>query len=69
MFDYIRKALDSCGLKNVHIMALTKSVHNNDSDMGADGHPNYAGHLKKAHAMIPYVSTITGWELTGNEVK
>lgn len=50
-------------------MALTKSVHNNDSDMGADGHPNYAGHLKKAHAMIPYVSTITGWELTGNEVK
>ena len=69
MFDYIRKALDSCGLKNVHIMALTRSVHNNDSDMGADGHPNYAGHLKKAHAMIPYVSTITGWELTGNEVK
>lgn len=69
MFDYIRKALDSCGLSNVHIMALTKSVHNNDSDMGADGHPNYTGHLKKAYAMIPYISTITGWELTGNEVK
>ena len=69
MFDYIRKALDGCGLKNVHIMALTKSVHNNDTDMGADGHPNYAGHLKKAHAMIPYVSTITGWEMTGNKVK
>ena len=69
MFDYIRKAADSCGLANVHIMALTESVHNSTSDMGADGHPNYTGHLKKAHAMIPYVSTITGWELTGNEVK
>ena len=69
MFDYIRKASNDCGLKNIHIMALTKSVHNNDTDMGADGHPNYTGHLKKAYAMIPYVSTITGWELTGNEVK
>ncbi len=69
MFDYIRKAANDCGLKNIHIMALTKYVHNNDADMGADGHPNYTGHLKKAYAMIPYVSTITGWELSGKEVK
>ena len=69
MFDYIRKAVNSCGLENVHIMALTKSVHNNDSDMGADGHPDYSGHLKKAYAMIPYISTINGWELTENKVK
>ncbi len=69
MFDYIRKAVNSCELENVHIMALTKSVHNNDSDMGADGHPDYSGHLKKAYAMIPYISTITGWDLTENKVK
>jgi len=37
--------------------------------MGADGHPNYNGHLKIAHNVIPYVSTITGWELTGNAIK
>ena len=47
MFDYIRKVANDCGLKNIHIMALTKSVHNNDADMGADGHPNYTGHLKR----------------------
>lgn len=69
MLEYISKAVESCDLGNVHIMALSESVHNNVQDMGADGHPNYNGHLKIAHAVIPYVSTITGWELTGNAVK
>ena len=69
MFEYIRKVVDSCGLRNVHIMTLTNSVHNNVEDMGADGHPNYNGHLKIAYAVIPYISTITGWELNDNIVK
>lgn len=69
MFDYIKTVLDDCGLKNVHIMTLTASAHNNVSDMGADGHPNYSGHRKIAYAVIPYISTVTGWELNGNEVK
>ncbi len=69
MAVYIRKALDSCGLRNIHIMALSQSVHNNVEDMGADGHPNYNGHLKVAHTVIPYIATITGWGLTGNEIK
>lgn len=69
MFEYIRKAVDDCGLKNVHLVVLTDSVHNNVEDMGADGHPNYSGHLKIAHTVIPYVSTITGWELTGNAIR
>ena len=25
-------------------------------------HPNYAGHRKMAMLLIPYVSTLTGWE-------
>ena len=69
MFEYVRKVLDSCGLKNVHMLALCQSVHDNVKDMGADGHPNYSGHLKIAHNVIPYVSTITGWELTGSAIK
>ena len=69
MFEYIRKVVDSCGLRNVHIMTLTNSVHNNVEDMGADGHPNYNGHRKIAYTVIPYISTIAGWELTGNNVK
>ena len=69
MYEYVREVLDSCGLKNVHMLALGQSVHDNVTDMGADGHPNYSGHLKVAHNVIPYVSTITGWELTGNAIK
>ncbi len=69
MFEYIRKAADDCGLKNIHIMALTNSVHNNVEDMGADGHPNYNGHRKIAYAVIPYISTITGWGLDDRNVK
>ena len=69
MLEYVRKVQDGCGLKNIHIMSLSPSVHNNVEDMGADGHPNYSGHLKIAYSVIPYVSTITGWEMTGNIIK
>ncbi len=69
MLEYVRKAVESCGLKNVHITTLTNSVHNNVEDMGADGHPNYNGHRKIAYTVIPYISTITGWELNDNNVK
>lgn len=69
MFEYIRKVVDSCGLRNVHIMTLTNSVHNNVEDMGADGHPNYNGHRKIAYTVIPYISTITGWGMNDNIVK
>ena len=69
MFEYIRKAADGCGLRNIHVMALTNSVHNNVEDMGADGHPNYNGHRKIAYAVIPYISTITGWGLDDRNVK
>lgn len=69
MLEYVREAQSTCGLKNVHITALSQSVHNNKEDMGADGHPNYNGHIKVAYSVIPYVSTITGWELTGNKVE
>lgn len=68
-FVYINEVVNTCGLKNIHILGLNPSVHNHDGDMGADGHPNYSGHLKIAHALIPSISTITGWELTGNEIK
>ena len=69
MFDYLRKVQDTCGLANIHIVALGNSVHNDVTDMGADGHPNRSGHLKKAYALIPYIATVAGWEMTGNQVK
>ena len=64
---YIRSAIDSSGLSGIHFLALSNSVHNSVSDMGADGHPNGSGHRKIAYSVIPVVSTIMGWEMR-NEI-
>lgn len=69
IFEYIRQAVETCSLSAVHILGLNPSVHNNEEDMGADGHPNYSGHKKIAYSVIPYIATITGWELSSNPVK
>ncbi len=68
-FDYIRNACLMSGLKNVSYMGMTTNVHNQDSDLGASYHPNYKGHLKVASCVIPYISSITGWEMTGEVYK
>lgn len=62
-FDYIRNACMMSGLKNVSYMGLTKDAHNSEDDLGASWHPNYQGHIKVASCMIPYISTLTGWEM------
>lgn len=60
---YVRVAVERSGMRNVHWTDLQDSVHNSASDMGAAGHPNYSGHRKVASCLIPYISTITGWEM------
>ena len=63
MFDYIKAAMLQNKMKNVTYMVLTSKVHDSAGELGASYHPNYAGQLKKAYAIIPYVSTLTGWPL------
>ncbi len=62
-YDYIRMACMMSGLKNVYCLGLTKGVHNYEDELGASWHPNYKGHIKVASCMIPYISTLTGWEM------
>lgn len=69
IFEYIKNAVDNCGLPGVHILGLSPSIHNDEEDMGADGHPNYSGHKKIAYTVIPCISTITGWEMTTHPVQ
>lgn len=66
---YIRKAIESSGLGNISLLPLSSTVHNETGDLGADGHPNGPGHTKIAYTVIPVVSTVTGWEMTGKNVK
>ena len=37
--------------------------------MGANYHPNHHGHRKLAMSVIPYIATITGWELPDTSVE
>lgn len=62
-YDYIRNAVTVSGLKNVAYMTISNFAHNYEGDLGASWHPNYKGHIKVASCMIPYISTLTGWEM------
>ena len=62
-FDYIRNACMMSGLSNLTYVGLTKGIHNETDELGASWHPNYKGHKKVASCMIPYISTLTGWEM------
>lgn len=62
-FDYIRTACMMSGLKNISYMGISRNAHNYEDELGASWHPNYKGHKKVASCMIPYISTLTGWEM------
>lgn len=70
LFDYVREVATTCGLKNIRYAAIFPGVQvEDDTELGADSHPNYKAHKKIAHTFIPYVSTLTGWELEDKPIK
>lgn len=67
--EYIHEVVSRCGMQNVSFGILGDMIHDNDSELGADWHPNYNAHRKISMGMIPYISTMTGWPLTDNPIK
>lgn len=64
LFDYVREAVAACGLTGISYSGFFNGIHyDNDSELGASWHPNYKAHKKLAYALIPYISTLTGWEI------
>lgn len=64
MFDYVREVVEDCGMKNVYYDGFYEKIHlDTEAELGADWHPNYQAHIKLAYALVPYISTITGWEI------
>lgn len=62
--DYVRRIVEECQMTEVYRFANTSELyHYDDDDMGADYHPNYRAHKKLACTIIPYVSTIMGWDM------
>lgn len=69
IFYYISESVEMSGMSNVHCATMQEAVFNQDSDLGASYHPNYKGQKKMASIMIPYISTLTGWEMEAREYR
>lgn len=69
LFTYVRDLVNNCGMTNVYYLGFCPALHNDDSELGAASHPNYVAHQKIAYSLIPYISTITGWELQSTIIK
>lgn len=69
LFTYVRDLVNNCGMQQVYYLGYCPALHNNNSELGASAHPNYEGHRKIAYALIPYIATLTGWDLQDNFVK
>lgn len=64
LFDFVRECVEECGYRNVYYDGMFQALHlDNDQELGADWHPNWKAHIKLAYALIPYFSTITGWDM------
>ena len=61
--DYVKHAVTSSCFNNIHWTAIQESAHNDENDLGAADHPKYSGHRKVASCIIPYISTLTGWDM------
>lgn len=63
IYVYVREACLRSGLEGVWCVGVHRGIYNEDSDLGASMHPNHVGQKKMAFNIIPYISTITGWEM------
>ena len=68
-FEYLQEFVKVRADKKLFFTAYLQGVYNGDTDLGSVGHPNYSGQQKMAMTLIPYISTATGWPLTGKPVR
>jgi lysophospholipase L1-like esterase len=68
-FDFIRDFVRDSKDAKLGFAAYLNGVYNDGSDQGSSGHPNYEGQKKIAMNLIPYISTLTGWPLTGKVIE
>lgn len=63
-FDYVWRIAQ--GDSNLHFACILPESFAYPKELGASEHPNRVGQQKMAMALIPYVSTITGWDVRHN---
>lgn len=60
-FDYVWRISQSDS--NLHFASILPEAFAYPSELGASEHPNRVGQQKMAMTLIPYISTITGWDI------
>lgn len=69
-FDYIKEMVKNQPVANLYFTAVVNGNYCNDSsELGSSAHPNYIGQRKMAMTLIPYISTITGWEIQSKVIE
>jgi len=63
VYGYLQTFLREQQDPALHCTVMTPGITDWGNDMGANFHPNHRGHRKLASAIIPYIATITGWEM------
>ncbi len=61
--SYLKKAAERMSDPDIHVIILKKGLYNDTDDLGSAWHPNYKGQMKMAMSLIPYISTVTGWDM------
>lgn len=62
-YPYMQSVMAGLEDSDLHCVMHFTGITNQDGDLGAGYHPNHRGHRKFAAAVIPYISTIMGWEM------
>ncbi len=63
-FEYVWRIAQ--GGENLHFACILPEAFARPSELGASEHPNRVGQQKMAMMLIPYISTITGWQVRGD---
>ena len=65
----IDKMRNELGDNNIYSIEHFNNFMQNPNDLGAHYHPNVTGQRKVAMMAIPYISTITGWQIPERAIK
>lgn len=68
-YPYYEVAMAEVNDPKVQLLRLKKDLYNKTTDLGSGWHPGYQGQLKMAMWIIPYISTLTGWNLSGKVIE
>jgi lysophospholipase L1-like esterase len=69
VYSFYEASVDAMNDPNIFLLKMKNDLLNDTTDLGAVWHPNYNGHRKMAMNIIPYISTIMGWELSRKTIE